>query len=466
MTASAAAGSPSSAAPAAGERLPAHVRFAFGFHSIAGNAVSQTWALWLLYFYAPPSDADIATRVPGIGGVDARVALGVALTLARLIEAIDDPLIGYWTDRTKSKWGRRLPFIVFATPFWALFFVLLFTPPAEGESALNLGYLFFLAMAFFLFSNLAGAPFEALLPSIAPRADDRLSIASWQLIFGVMGAVVGLSLSSLIQGWFGFAVMAMFVAVIALTVRYAAAAAVWRYARADATPSTPGFRKAVSGTISNDQFRAFIPSFVLFQMGLQMLTALLPFYVEAVLDDAELFGLNGRDDEGVFTFLLTAAVIVGMLTAMPLFVRLARKVGKAEAYRVAMLWAAGWFPVLFLAGFFPGTPALPQAVIGVFIAGMATAGVFLFPGILTADIVDYDQTRTDTRREAMFYGTQNLFEKLAGSLSPLLFALVLLAGDSASNPLGIRLVGPVAGALVFVAYLSFRRYRLMEGVEA
>jgi hypothetical protein len=60
----------------------------------------------------------------------------------------------------------------------------------------------------------------------------------------------------------------------------------------------------------------------------------------------------------------------------------------------------------------------------------------------------------------MFYGTQNMLEKTATAFAPLIFALVLLAGDSADDPLGIRLVGPVAAAMVLVAFLSFRQYSL------
>jgi Na+/melibiose symporter-like transporter len=305
---------------------------------------------------------------------------------------------------------------------------------------------------------------EALLPSLARRPDDRLSVATWQLVFGVTGAVVGLSVSSLLVEFFGFVPMAGAVAAIALLVRYGSVFGLWRYAAADATPSSPGFFRAVRDTFSNKQFLAFLPSFVLFQVGLQMLTALLPFYVDAVLIDAKVFGFSGAENTGIFTFALTATVIIGVLSAIPVYRQFARRWGKARAYRIAMLWTAGWFPVLFFSGFIPGIPEFPQSVAIIFICGMATAGVFLFPGILTADIVDYDATRSHTRREAMFYGTQNMVEKMAGSLSPLIFALVLLAGDSAEDPLGVRLVGPVAGMLVLVAYFAFRSYSLTPDI--
>src|SRR5690606_18018393 len=135
-------------------------------------------------------DADIAPRIPEVGGIDDRVVLGAVLTAARLIEALDDPLIGYWSDRTRSRWGRRIPFILFGTPAWVVLFVLLFLPPAEGAAAANLVYIFFAAQLFYLLSNLSGAPIEALLPAVAPRNDDRLSIASWQVLFGVAGAAI------------------------------------------------------------------------------------------------------------------------------------------------------------------------------------------------------------------------------------------------------------------------------------
>lgn len=428
--------------------------------SLSGNAVSQAFALWLIYFYAPPSGADIVTRVPDIAGIDARVALGVVLALARLVEAVDDPLIGYWSDRTRSRWGRRIPFIVLGTPWWALCFILLFTPPAAAGAGANLVYLFIVLQAYFLLGNLSGAPFEALLPNIARRADDRVSIATWQVLFGVTGAVIGLSLSSLLRAFVGFQAMAVTVAVIALIARYLALAGCLREARADRTPATPGLWTALRTTWTNRQFLAFLPSFVLFQVGLQLLTALLPFYVDAVLHTSRFLGFSGDADAGIFSFLLTAAVIGGMLAGVPFFARLARRRGKASAYRTAMLWAALYFPLLFFAGFLPVVPRLAQAFVAIFLAGLPTAGVFLFPNIITADIVDEDAERTGTHREAMYYGAQNQVEKGATALTPLIFALVLLAGDSAVHPLGVRLVGPVAASLVFVGYLAFRGYTL------
>ena len=128
--------------------VPLRVRIPYAALSLPSQAVSQTWALWLIYFYAPPGDADVEARVSGAFGLDARVLLGAVLTIARLLEALDDPVIGYWSDRTRSRWGRRIPFVVLGTPLWGLLFVLLFAPPSDAATADNLVYLFLIAIAF------------------------------------------------------------------------------------------------------------------------------------------------------------------------------------------------------------------------------------------------------------------------------------------------------------------------------
>jgi Na+/melibiose symporter-like transporter len=129
-----------------------------------------------------------------------------------------------------------------------------------------------------------------------------------------------------------------------------------------------------------------------------------------------------------------------------------------------MLLAAAVFPLLAVAGFVPGIPREVQIVAYMALAGLPIAGVFLFPAALTADIVDYDETQTSMRREATYYGAQNFVEKTATSVAPLLLALVLLLGDTAEDPLGLRLAGPLAGLIVFAGYLVFRRYELPDDV--
>ena len=141
---------------------------------------------WLFYFYAANSDdADIPARLPVW-------AVGLILTAGNIIETFDDPLIGYWSDRTRSRWGRRLPFVLLATPPWALFFFLLWLPPVEEESAVNALYLFLVLELFHLFGTLSGGPYESLLPELAPSNTQRIFIVTTQVVFGVFAALIAL----------------------------------------------------------------------------------------------------------------------------------------------------------------------------------------------------------------------------------------------------------------------------------
>ncbi len=425
----------------AGE-LPLRSRVLYASSSLGGEALSQSRALWLLYFYA--EDAELLSTL----------AVGVLLTAGRLIEALDDAVVGWWSDRTRSRLGRRIPFVLAATPLWALSAVLLFAPPADGAVLAGL-YLLLVFELHQLFATLSGGPYEALLPELAPTSAERVSIVGIRVYFGAAGAAVGLTLSPLLVDAFGFVAMAAAIGALALATRLLGLGGVWRQARRSVTPAELPLREALRATFANGSFLVFLPTFVLFQVALQMLLGMLPWYVEAVL---------GREEPGRWVALLTAVAIASMLAAVPLFALLARRSSKRHAYSVAMLSASALFPLLFAAGFVPGLPAEVQILVVVVAVGAPLAGLYLFPATLTADIVDDDSARTGQRREATYYGAQNFVEKTATAVSPLLLALVLELGSTAEDPLGIRLVGPVAGLLVLVAWLLFRSYRLPDQV--
>jgi len=92
------------------------------------------------------------------------------------------------------------------------------------------------------------------------------------------------------------------------------------------------------------------------------------------------------------------------------------------------------------------------------------AGVFTFPNAILADIIDYDALRTGMRREALYFGAQNTIEKWASALMFPIFVGLRLLGETADDPLGLRLVGPVAGTAALIGLLSFRGYRLPDSV--
>lgn len=420
--------------------LPRRTRLLYASASLGGEALAQSRGAWLVFYYHEER------------GLLSLPVVGALLTAGRLIESVDDVLIGWWSDRTRSPLGRRIPFVLGATPFWALFAVLLFTPPDVGGVTAAVWLLVTIELMF-LFSTLAGGPYEALLPELARTSDERVRISGAKVYFGAAGGLVGLSVGGLLVDHAGFVAMATTLAALLLVTRYLGLAGVWRQALASREPAQIPLREALASTFRNVHFLRFLPSFVLFQLGLGVLLGALPYLVKELL---------GKEDEGTWVAVLTAVAIGVTLAAVPMLARLARRRSKRHVFGASMLGAAAVFPLLGLVGLVPGLSVEAQIVALMALAGLPMAGVYLFPGALTADIVDDDAVRTGVRREATYYGAQNLVEKTAGALTPLLLAGVLALGDSSEDPLGLRLAGLVAGLVVLVGWLVFRRYELPD----
>ena len=441
-------------------QLPLLNKLLYTSDMIGSQAIAQTRNLWLLFFLVPPTTVNLPSAVPPLDlgplHLDPRVFAGVLLTAGRIIEAFDDPIIGWWSDRTRSRWGRRIPFVLLSTPFHALFFALLWLLPSGDAGLVNVLYIFIVLELFFLANTLSGGPYEALLPEVARSHRDRMSIVAWQFYFGILGAVLGLVLTGFLKDAFDFKVMGAIVAGFGLLFRYVGLGGIWRRAPRGTPTAQVGLGAAFKSTLSNKQFLYFLPTFVLFQLAVGMVIGWLPFFVAAVLE-----ARNG----GTVTSLMTGVALAAMALSVFGLWRLSNTKGKAWVYSVCLLGSAVYLPLLFFAGFIPGIPKLAQALVFAFLAGVPMAGVNLLPRAITADITDYDELRTGMRREGIFYSTQNLFEKIGSSLSPLLLALVLLLGETAEDPLGIRLVGPVAGVIAFFGFWLFRGYRLPSTVN-
>ena len=441
-------------------RLPVVNKLLYTADLVGTQAMAQSRHLWLLFFLAPPVDEGTASAVPAVSvgplDIDPRVFIGIVLTAGRVIEAIDDPIVGWWSDRTRSRWGRRIPFILFGTPFYAFFFALLWLTPWGDSNYLNAIYLFVVLELFFLATTLTGGPYEALLPEIAPGHRDRMSIVAWQFYFGIAGAVAGLVLSGLIKDQFGFFAMGSIFALMALASRYAGLGGVWRHAPRETPAADIELGAAFTATLRNKQFLYFLPTFVFYQLAVSMVISWLPFFVTAVLE---------RENEGAVTSMLTAVALSAMvLSAFGRCGSWATARASGGSTRLACSARRSTCRSSFFAGFLPIAPKLAQGIAFAFLAGIPMAGVNLLPRAITADITDYDHIRTGMRREGVFYATQNLFEKIGSSFSPLALAIVLKLGDTTANPLGLRMVGPVAGAVAFLGYWLFRGYRLPSTV--
>ncbi len=411
------------------------------------NVFHQTITLWLFYLYAPPPGTGRLALVPP-------VALGVLWTVGRIVDAFDDAVIGHWSDVTRTRWGRRLPFIVGGLPFTVAAFVALWTPPTVG-GFWTLAYAAVTLQAFFILSSIVAQPYEAVLAEIVPTSVERVRVSSWKVTFGILGAGVGLVGSGLLIAAVGFPGMAIALGLLAAAALLVSTWGIRRLPQAPPHDRHLPLTEALRLTATNRQFLIFVCSEVLFYLGLNMLTQLMPYFVTVVLEAPE-----------AQVSLFTAVFSIVALLSLPGVNWLAARRGKAFAYRLAMALLVVLLPGLFVIGWLPGIPRLAQGLIYMALLGAPMSVLFVLPHPMVADIVDDDALRTGLRREGIYYGIEDNLGKIGFAVSTAIFSVVLgTFGFSPEQPLGIRLIGPIAGLGVLLGLLIFMRgYRLPDQV--
>ncbi len=428
--------------------LPVRTKLFYASSQLGSEALGRSRSLWLLYYYAPPSDAHLPQLLPGL-------VVALLLAVGGVAGSLDLVVVGYFSDRTRSRWGRRIPYVVAGAPLWAIFAFLIFTPPAHSGTAVIAVYFFFVFEFLFLFQTITGAPYDALLPELAPTSADRVSLQSIKVYLGVVGTAIGLVGSDFLVNHVGFKPMALTMAGLALIFRYVGIVGVWGRATQSRKPAQLTFREALRATFSNVPFRVLLPSVVLFAISFELLQAVIPFYVHAVLPKHT--WLKGR--------LLLAVAIGAAIACVPLFMRLAERTSKRQAYRFSMLAAALTFPLLGIAGVIPGIPREAQILVAVALIGAPIGAHYLFPIPLYADVIDDDSGKTKLRREATYLGASGFVERMATSVAPPVLVLLRLLGDTRGHSLGVRLVGPVGGLIIFAGWLLFRAYEVPDNVR-
>ena len=405
---------------------------AFGF-----NLLFQTLSLWLVYFYAPPPESGRPTIVP-------LATLGLLMGIGRVLDAFDDPAIGHWSDSTRSRWGRRLPFIVAGAPFVAVVFAAIWNPPAWALPWAAV-YAFVVLQLYSVASTIVHQPYEAVLAEAARDTHARVRLSGWKVFFGVLGAAVGLVGSGAVIGRFGFGGMGLLFALAAGASILVSAIGVRRMPTEPEPPKRLPLREGLRLTATNRQFLVFVCSEVAFSLALSLLTALIPYYVTVLLG-------RGEGDVPLFT----GAFFVVVLASLPGVSWLVARRSKAFAYQLAMAMLALLLPGLFAVHMLPGLDPFVVSLLYVALLGAPMSVVFVLPNPMIADIVDEDEARTGLCRAGAYFGVEETIGKGGAALAAGLFAFLLgTFGFSGAGSLGLRLVGPVAGAIVLAGLMVF-----------
>src|SRR5512142_1578746 len=164
-----------------GRKLSGRVKWIYGSGDIGFSLTNTILNVYLALFLT-----DVVGLKPGIAAI--------AFFIGSTWDYINDPIVGYISDRTRTRWGRRRPFLLFgALPMAAAFCLLWWRPPFESTLALGAYY----SMAFALFdtaATFAYMPYYALTPELTDDYDERTGLTSRRMFFSILGTLVAFTL--------------------------------------------------------------------------------------------------------------------------------------------------------------------------------------------------------------------------------------------------------------------------------
>lgn len=409
------------------------------------NLLGMVITGWCLKFYFP-DETGAANLVPAGWA-------GFILLVGRLSDGLNDPFEGWISDRSRTPWGRRKPFMLAGLPVMLTLFLLVWSPPEAVESTRNFWWGALLLVFFFIGFTLYIGPYIALLPEVAPDPAERVRLSGLQSIYGLLGLIAGQLVPALAFGaGLGYREMAAVAAAVSLPSLLGPLVGPRDRPELVAGQITPPFFQSVAITLRNRPFQRYVLAHLMFQTGVLTIVSAMPYLVPQQL---------GRDKS--FAGHLTGVALISGILCVPLVLRLVRRHGLCWGYRFSMAWFAGTSLLLVLFGPLGRTAAgLPAAFVIVLLIGVAVGGLYALPHALIGDICAHDWRHTGLHRQGMYFCVQGLILKLAYSLAPWLVDQL-----NAHLPAGaLLLVGPLAAVLALLGAWWFGGFPEAEVREA
>jgi GPH family glycoside/pentoside/hexuronide:cation symporter len=392
------------------------------------------------------------------------------LVLARVFDGFTDPIIGFVSDRSRTRWGRRKPFVLLGTPIYILGICMLFIPPFEFSEVnmlgytMNSGYPWMLAMLVVTYvgSTIKDVPYSAWGAELSRNYHERTLITSWREGFSVIGSLIGAFTPAIIF-FFGydkptdavyFLSLAIALVMPILVINMLFSVPEYQVEERKADPIS--LRESFKYVWQNDPYRRLIIVFLFSTIGAAMTNTLSFFFVKHVLLAGALFGFY------------LAPYFVSQLIAIPLWFKLSRRIGKHRATMVAIGWYALWsccIPLIAMAplewfdafqiqnllvlfpdetqaaalAYFEGKPTgkFLFFIIVMCLKGSSIGALSALPYAMAADVIDLDSAQTGKRQGGAYFSIWSMTRKLAYALG--LFvgtSLVVFWGfDSLADPM-------------------------------
>ena len=336
-------------------------------------------------------------------------------------DAINDPLIGTFSDRLNTRWGRRRPFLLwFAIPF-ALSFVMLWSAPKwENQVAL----LIYVTLSFMLadtLQSLISVPFLSLTPELTPNYDERTTLTSFRSFFQLAGALTVVVaapgiVDSVIEAGGTQQQGFMLVGAIFGSISAVPLLLIGLFIRESSKASeveTISIRETLRLAWQNIPFRYAVGMHMLNWSAVDMIAVAFPYFLlywvaqGDLLARIRIFGVDLAYESAFFGILMSVCILF-----IPFWLWLAKKRDKREAYILGMIF---WVIVQLMIF----TIQINQTIyllITAALAGIGVSAAYTLPDAMFADVIEWDELRTGRRQEGIYYGVRAFIRKMTGAL--------------------------------------------------
>ena len=425
-------------------------KIAFAFGEIGDNTAMQTFTFLIFTFYF----AIVGVPILLIGG---------GFILWSLWNGINDPLIGYLSDRTKTKWGRRIPWMAAATIPLAITMILLFTPPVDLNSpTINFLYFILILILFDTTYTAFNLNYNAVFSEMYVTVKARSSVGKVRISFVMVALIFAFLLPTLIienilgiipdtdpaisdPNTLGQYQLTGIIAAIIIVVTYFVFLK-WgvkepKYISKDAETAM-SFTKTLKNTFKNKSFQWFLIPALGTWIVINILPTLAPLFMTHVLD---------IEDPIIIGILLALEFIVAAIST-PLW----EKIRISKGARMAgLIGIAVWiFPIII----FAFSVSIEMAFIVQIFNGIGLGGGLYFYDQCIAEIIDEDEITHGTRRSGIYYAILNFFIRISMIINFFLIMIVFSTTDwynYTPNPgvntiLGLQILMGVYPAIVLI----------------
>lgn len=392
--------------------------FAFGIGQFSDAIALQMFTIYIFTFYF------------AIVGLNINL-ITIGFIIWSLWNAVNDPLLGALSDRTKTRWGRRTPYIVGSVIPLCVVIVLLYTPPT-GIEIISFVYFLIIMMLFDTFFTMYDLNYCALFPEQFQDLDQRAKASAIKQLFTIMGLMVVAIVPTIIIpdltnkkyiANYMYAALVMIIFIIIGAVIMIKFGIKERAEFSQDYKTAPPILTSLKFSLKNKNFRIFIIMNLCYWYVVGMLPIIAPLYGRFVL------GI-GEGDAYLLGLLLGLAFITAAC-CMPLWHYITIKVGMKKGVMISLItFIITLSPFMFISD-------VSMAFFAFALLGLGLSGAIYFGDIILSAIIDDDELKIGTRRDGGYFGINALITKLST-------ILVIITIGFVFNTVGWTVFEPVA----------------------